>query len=229
MSNQSRKNKKIWQWSIGIIFALLVISFFVSYKTKKDELNPEEIAQVQVSQPTRHLKGNAESGITLVEYSDFQCPACSAAEPQIQQLVDDFGDKFQLEYRSFPLRQIHPNAQIGAQAAEAAGMQGKFWEMHDKLFENQKEWSESFNPKKYLKKYAQEIGINEKRFLSDLESDTVKKVVNDQYDEAMKIGLPGTPSFVFEGKQIDVNDFINTYLMNKKEEGKKVVDEKKAS
>jgi protein-disulfide isomerase len=178
-----------------------------------NKVDPAVIAAVEVSEPSAHVKGNAESGITLVEYSDFQCPACAAAEPQIEALVSEFGDYFQLEYRHFPLRSIHPNAQIAAQAAEAAGMQGKFWEMHDELFTNQSIWSKSYNPKRYFNEYAEKIGINVDRFEFDLESDTVKTVVNAQFDEAMSLELPGTPSFVFNGEQVDVNTFLSEQVL----------------
>ena len=222
MSNQSRKKKKIKNGVIIGLIVLLVVAFFVSQNSKK--INPETFANVEVSEPSAHLKGNLESEIKLIEYSDFQCPACSAVAPQVQKLVDDFGDKFQLEYRHFPLRSIHPNAQIAAQAAEAAGIQGKFWEMHDKLFENQAEWSKSFNPKKYLKQYAEEVGINVDRFTFDLESVKVKEIVNAQYKEAETLQLPGTPAFVFNGEKIDVNSFINDNLIEKEEVSVEVVE-----
>ncbi len=213
MSHKKQKDKKNRNAIIIGLVIVLVGSYFVSQNSKK--IDPKVIAAVEVSEPAAHLKGNLESEIKLIEYSDFQCPACSAAEPQVKKLVEDFGDTFQLEYRNFPLRSIHPNAQIGAQAAEAAGMQGKFWEMSDKLFENQEEWSQSFNPKKYFKRYATEIGINADRLLFDLESDKIKTVVNAQFDEAMKLELPGTPSFVFNGEKVDINTFINENLIQK--------------
>lgn len=212
MSNQTRKNKKVWQWSIAGLLVLLVITFFLSQGDKKGD--PNILATVEVSEPVAHVKGNPESEITLIEYSDFQCPACKSAAPQIEALVEEFGDIFQLEYRHFPLRSIHPNAQISAQAAEAAGIQGKFWEMHDKLFENQDAWAESFNPKKFFKQYAEEIGINGDRLIFDLESDKVKEIVNAQFDEASELGLPGTPSFVFNGEKIDMNTFVTEYLVS---------------
>ncbi len=212
MSNTSKRNtKKAWYIGIGLVIALVIIAFFVSRSSTK--LDPEALAQIPVSQPTAHLKGNLESDLTLVEYSDFQCPACKAAAPDIAKLVEEFGDKFKLEYRHFPLRSIHPNAQLAGQAAEAAGMQGKFWEMHDMLFAKQSEWAQSFNPEKYFKQYAGELGINTDRFMYDLNSDVVKDVVNSQFSEAESLKLPGTPSFVVDGKIVDINEFVNTQLI----------------
>ena len=212
MSNTSHKyrNTKMWTWGIILIIVLLVVSFIIS---KSDTtVDPESFASIEVYKDSAHEKGNVESDIRLIEYSDFQCPACKAAEPAIAQLLDAYGDQFVLEYRNFPLRQIHPNAQVGAQAAEAAAMQGKFWEMHDLLFENQDEWSQSFNPERYFRQYAKEIGLNVDRFRYDFDSDEVKDRVNADYDEAIALAIPGTPGFVSEGSIVDVNDFIREHF-----------------
>jgi len=214
MSNTSPKykNKKIQIAVIVGLALLLVVSFIIS-QTSKKPIDPSIIAAVEVVEPSAHIKGNPEAVLTLVEYSDFQCPACKAAGPEIIKLVEQFDGLFKLEFRHFPLRSIHPNAQLAAQASEAAGMQGKFWEMHDQLFENQELWSKSFNPKRYFSDYAETIGINVDRFEFDLESDNVKQIVNAQFDEATALGLPGTPAFTFNGEQVDVNTFINEQLV----------------
>ncbi|RYG00970.1 MAG: DsbA family protein, partial [Chitinophagaceae bacterium] len=85
-----------------------------------------------------HITGNSEASVTLVEYGDFECPHCGRAYPIIKKLLEEHGDKFQLVFRNFPLKKIHPHAQAAAIAAEAADAQGKFWEMHSMLFENQR-------------------------------------------------------------------------------------------
>ena len=88
------------------------------------------------------VKGPETAPITIIEFSDFQCPACGSYYPIVKQLYQEFGDEIQFVYRNFPLRQIHSNAQLAGQAAEAAGRQDKFWGMHDMIFENQKTWSD---------------------------------------------------------------------------------------
>ena len=212
MSNTSpkRRNKNMWTWGIILVLAIIIISFFVSKGDRT--IDPALFADVETFEDGPHLKGNAESGLVLIEYSDFQCPACKAAEPAVSGLNDTFGEQVAVAYRNFPLRSIHPNAQIGAQAAEAAAIQGKFWEMHDLLFENQDEWSKSFNPERYLVEYAETIGLNVDRFRYDLESDVVKDRVNADYDEAVALGLQGTPSFVYDGQAVNFNDFVNDHL-----------------
>ena len=205
-TSKKRRNKRLWTGGIIAVLALLVISFFVS--RSGDPIDESSFAGLEVVELTAHEKGNSESDIRLIEYSDFQCPACKSAAPAVAELVDTFSDQFVLEYRHFPLRSIHPNAQLAAQAAEAAAKQGKFWEMHDKLFEMQDEWAQSFNPERFFRTYAEELGLNVDRFRFDLESDEVKDRVNAQYNEAQDLALPGTPSFVFNGEQIDLNTFI---------------------
>ncbi|MDD3694068.1 MAG: thioredoxin domain-containing protein [Candidatus Pacebacteria bacterium] len=209
-STSKRRNKRAWIISIIAIVALLIIAFIIS-RTEKT-VDPASFADVVTFDLGAHEKGNLDSQIRLIEYSDFQCPACKSAEPAVEDLVNTFGDQFVFEYRHYPLRSIHPNAQKAAEASEAAAKQGKFWEMHDILFARQNEWSQSFNPEKMFSSYAKEIGLNVDRFKYDLKSDEVKKVVNDSYNEAVSLNLPGTPSFVYDGKEIDFNDFINQHL-----------------
>lgn len=209
-TSKKRRNKRLWTGGIIAVLALLVISFVVS--KSDDTIDPTTFANVETYPIAAHEKGNLESEIRLIEYSDFQCPACKSAAPAIEGFVEEFGDQFVLEYRHFPLKQIHPNAVIAAKAAEAAGIQGKFWEMHDILFENQAEWSESFNPERYLRNYAVEIGLNEDLFRIDLDSDEVAERVENDSAEALILELPGTPSFVFNGEIVNINEFISENL-----------------
>lgn len=218
-TSKKRRNKRLWTGGIIAVLALLIISFFVSQSG--DPIDEASFANLEVQELAAHEKGNTESNVRLVEYSDFQCPACKAAAPGIAELVENYGEQFVLEYRHYPLRSIHPNAQLAAQAAEAAGKQGKFWEMHDMLFENQAEWSQSFNPERFFRNYANDLELNEDRFRFDMESDEVKDHVNAQFDEAQALQLPGTPAFVFNGEKIDVNQFIaeNLDITSEEEEG----------
>ena len=207
MANKSNKhrNKKLTRIAIAALLIILVGSFIVSRSENK--VDPEAIANVETFALEPRIKGNPEAEISLVKYSDFQCPACAQAYTALKQLEESFGEQFSFEYRHYPLRTIHPNAQLAAQAAEAAGVQGKFWEMHDMLFENQAEWSRSINPKKQFKNYAEDLGLNEDRFEFDLESDEVKAKVNQDADQAALLQLPGTPSFLVNGEVGTIQEF----------------------
>lgn len=208
MEKTTKKKKNISRTIAIIAVAILVVSFIISQTSKRREAQPIVSDEVQLLPIEARVKGNTEATLSLVEYSDFQCPFCSQVASMIDELVANYGNQFRFEYRHLPLRSIHPNAQIASQASEAAGIQGKFWEMHDILFAKQKEWSTSINPKKLFRQYAEEIGINPERFSYDLESDEVKAKVNADYDQATALGIKGTPSFLVNGKVATIEEFL---------------------
>lgn len=149
-------------------------------------------------------EGNPLATVELIEYSDFECPSCAGKSAWVRKIVAEFSNHIRFAYRYFPLKTIHDKAVLAAQAAEAAGIQGKFWEMHDMLFERQSQWSEqsvsSFES--ILDRYAVELGLNTDKFNEDLNSGAVKKAVEEDYDSAMKAGLNSTPTFVLNGEKI---------------------------
>lgn len=149
------------------------------------------------------VKGNSGAKVTIIEYSDFQCPACASAYPMMKKAVQEFGDKIRFAYRHFPLVQIHQNAKLAAEAAEAAGLQEKFWEMHDMLFEKQSNWGTSKDAKKFFIQYAGDLGLDKAKFESDLASDAVEQKVESSRSEAARLNLGGTPSIFINDKIID--------------------------
>ena len=149
------------------------------------------------------VKGSPDAKVTIIEYSDFQCPACASAYPIMKKAVQEFGDKIRFAYRHFPLVQIHQNAELAVQAAEAAGLQGKFWEMHDILFDKQSNWGTSKDAKKFFIQYAGELDLDKAKFESDLASDTVKQKVENSRSEAARLKLGGTPSIFINDRIID--------------------------
>ncbi len=150
-----------------------------------------------------HVKGFASSTVILIEYSDFQCPACRTYYPIVRELLQTYGDKIAFVYRHYPLKQIHINAEPAAWASEAAHNQGKFWEMHNLLFEKQAEWQKAADLKAVFSEYAIILGINKEKFLADLDSEQVKSLVDDQKQSALKNGFNATPTFVLNGKKIE--------------------------
>jgi len=150
-------------------------------------------------------KGNLESTIILVEYSDLQCPACKSREPLVEKLIQEFGNHIRFVYRHMPLSSMHKNAQKAAEATEAAGMQDKFWEMHDLLFEKQKDWSDLSNTDfiETLATYAEEIGLDLEQFNSDLESSEVEDAVDEDKEGAIDAGVNSTPTFFLNGSKIN--------------------------
>jgi protein-disulfide isomerase len=141
--------------------------------------------------------------VTLVEFSDFQCPACGAYYPIVQQVIKDFTGKMNFVYRNFPLTDLHPNAQIAAQAAEAAGLQGKYWEMHDALFTKQNDWSASTTPVDIFAQYATTFGLNVDQFKKDIDSDTVKNKIANDVADGNTLGINATPTFYLDSVKLD--------------------------
>lgn len=202
--------KRILGWSIAIVvivgsFLAMIFAGGGPENNSPAEDNGKHIDKVSANE---WVKGNAESTIELVEYSDFQCPACAAREPLVKALVSEFGSHIKFVYRNFPLRGLHPNADISAQAAEAAGLQGKFWEMHDKIFDNQNQWAKLPNEdaKNLFAGYAQELGLDADQFASDIESGDVKDAVQEDLDSGEDAGVDSTPSFFLNGTYIHPAD-----------------------
>jgi protein-disulfide isomerase len=145
-----------------------------------------------------HSQGTAESTIELVEYGDYQCPHCGAAYPIIKKLQEDFAPQICFVFRNFPLAEIHPFAVSAAIAAEAAGMQQKFWEMHDSIFENQ-----SLLDNGGLQRMAAAIGLDMEIFESDLQLEVLQAKVEADFESGVRSGVNGTPSFFINGIKFD--------------------------
>ncbi|MGH0031951.1 MAG: DsbA family protein [Myxococcota bacterium] len=139
-------------------------------------------------------KGNPEAKLAIVEFSDFQCPFCNRVTPTLEQIEQEYGDDVRIVFKHLPLS-IHPKAPAAHAAAEAAHRQGKFWEMHDLIFADQRNMSEA----KY-REYAEQIGLDMEQFEADLASAEVKKKVDADVAEASKLGVSGTPAFFVNGR-----------------------------
>ena len=152
-------------------------------------------------------EGNPNAKVVLVEYSDFQCPACAAYYPIVKQIADRYSNKLLVVYRHFPLPQ-HKYSKLTAAYAEAAGRQGKFWEMHNKLFANQSKWSNDSNAEDIIKNYAGELGLDMAKLAVDLQSSEIDDKINSDIDSGYKSGIEGTPAFFLNNQKItNLNNF----------------------
>jgi protein-disulfide isomerase len=197
------KPKEVIIWFV--VIAVLIGGLWLLINAANAPLTPPPPAEIQNVPPvskTDFIRGNPNAKITLIEYADFQCPACAAMHSTIKQLEGDFKDNLRLIYRFFPLTNAHQNAMISAQAAYAASLQGKFWEMHDIICENQDGWSDSTQPKTIFTDYAKKIGLNLNKFNSDIDSDSTKKFVTDEQNKGLDLGINGTPTLFLNGKEI---------------------------
>ncbi|MSU75406.1 MAG: hypothetical protein EXS55_02755, partial [Candidatus Magasanikbacteria bacterium] len=159
------------------------------------------------------IRGNKDGIVTVVEYSDLQCPACRAVQPAVQETLKQYGDKIRFVYRHYPLTAVHPNAPAAAQAAEAAGNQEKFWEMHDKLFNNQSSWSSLKNPLDTFVFYAEELGLNINQFKTDFASSGVADKIRLQALGGDRSGVNATPTFYLNGQKINLQNFADLVTM----------------
>ena len=190
----------------GILLAMvLLFTGFVLINGKKDESKASD-SKSKASLLSNHVVGNKESKVTLIEYGDFQCPYCQQYATTVDQVVEANKDKIQFQFRNFPLISLHQNAFAASRAAEAAHLQGKFWEMYDTLYEtsNWQVWSEAKAPTTFFDQYAKQLGLNEAKFKSDFSSDKVNDTVTADLDEGNRLGITGTPSFYLNGKQVQI-------------------------
>lgn len=148
-----------------------------------------------------HHEGNSRGAITLVEYGDFECPHCGLAYPLVKRLLKEKGSELRFVFRNFPLSEIHPNAFASAIAAEAAGKQGKFWEMHDLIFENQDSLSPDF-----LMSLAEDLGLDLEKFTKDSGSEEIKNKIEMDFEGGVHSGVNGTPTFFLNGLRVITYD-----------------------
>jgi len=145
-----------------------------------------------------HAQGAEGAPITLVEYGDYECPHCGRAYPIVKSVQRAFGKRLRFVFRNFPLGEMHPHAENAAEAAEAAGAQGKFWKMHDALYEHQ-DALEADN----LVAYATKLGVSVKRFAADLENRVHAPRVREDFQSGVRSGVNGTPTFFINGGRFD--------------------------
>ena len=191
------KNKQLISRLVSLsIFGLAIfgVLFFGQYLSK----SPETASMVSNVDFIPSEEGKA----VLVEFSDFQCPACGMYYPVVKQLKSEFGDKLKVVYKHFPLRTIHKNADLAARSSEVALIQGKFWEMHDLIFENQKDWADSGKALSIFTDYALSLGLDQEKFLADINLNSVFDKVNSDYQEGIQLKVNGTPTFFLNGKKI---------------------------
>lgn len=151
-----------------------------------------------------HMTKQASAKVNIVEFGDYQCPACAAAHPIVKRIVDEYKDNpdVNLVFRNFPLDSIHPNAHIGSEAAEAAGAQGKYWEMNELLYSRQTEWAEVQNPIDFFVRYAGEIGLDVDKFKSEVNQRLYQDVIKADYSDGTAAGVTSTPTIFINGEKM---------------------------
>lgn len=205
MHSESKKNI-IWTGA-GIL--LIVTVGIISASVFGNPSSEENLALLSITAPPitegDWILGNQNATVTLIEYGDFQCPACAHYHPIVKRIIAEYGDRIQFAFRNFPLTEIHDNAMLAAQAAEAAGAQDRYWSMHDLLFETQKEWGLlpfGIGVENHFINLIKEGGGNETAFKEALHSEAIKNKVESDRNAAILIQVKNTPTFFVNLKRI---------------------------
>ena len=148
--------------------------------------------------PEDHSRGPLDAKLTVVEYGDYQCPYCGQAYPIVEKLMTTFADSMRLVFRNLPLADVHPHAEAAAEVAEAVGLQGKFWEIHDTLFENQRELSAAA-----LLRYVADVGADVQEATKEIANGGPRQRVEADFESAIRSGANGTPTFFVNGVRYD--------------------------
>lgn len=192
-------------WVVIGLIAVILFGGAFWYSNTINERNNEGIVIGE------NIKGNPDAAVTLVEYSDLQCPACAAFVPVLEEVLAEYGDQLRFEYKHYPLP-IHPYAVQAAVAAEAAGQQGQFFAYHDLLFENQSEWASAPAPTANFRAYAEQLGLDMDQFNRQMNATLLRDHVQSQVSEGRELGITGTPTFFLNGERMVIqtfDDFVN--------------------
>jgi len=197
------------RWIIFAVVCVLVLAGLV-FLVNRNRVNVSDVDANTIIAASEgslgdNVYGNKDAKVILFEYGDFQCPSCGGAYSQIKAVKEQYKDKIAFVFRNLPLTSIHPNALAAASAAEAAGRQGKFWEMHDQLYENQNSWSNASTDQRgsIFEQYAAAIGLDMARYQTDLTSKEVTEKIARDRGLANKLKLSATPSILINGEKMD--------------------------
>jgi protein-disulfide isomerase len=209
-------DKRFWA-VIGVIIVAFLGLVFVNNNKK-----------TAVATPTNHVVGKLDSKVTLVEYGDYQCPACESFAPVTAQVREKYKDQIKFQFRNLPLTQIHQNAYAAARAAEAAGKQNKFWEMHDLLYtaSNWQAWTQATNANSYFDQYAKQLNLNVATFQKDFKSEKINDAIKADITEFDKSGeQKATPAFFLNGKKVDSSKLLDAQGQPSLDAFSKLLDE----
>jgi protein-disulfide isomerase len=203
-------SKKAWLIFVAVVVLLLGSLVYLSNKSKVtidvSAINTANVlpASEQSGNIADHVFGKTDSKVIFTEYGDFQCPGCGGMHPTVKALTEKYEGQLTFVFRNFPITTAHPNARAAAAAAEAAGLQGKYWEMHNKLFEGQDSWQDLKVAQRtdFFVGYARELGLSEDKFKTDLASTSVGQKISFDQALARKDKVNSTPTFYLNGQQI---------------------------
>lgn len=200
------KKKKNNLLTIFITIIIIIIIFIGLDKliNKGQKNNKEMVTKVL---DNSYTKGDINAKVKLIEYADFQCPACRSLSPVLDSVFEEVNNKYgsttlSITFKHFPLTSIHKNALLSAYSAEAARLQGRFWDFEKVLFEKQNEWGEALDAKSKIESYAKDMNLDMAKFITDRDSDSSRSIVNSALLEATKLKLNHTPTVFMNGEEM---------------------------
>lgn len=183
---------------LGVGLASLLLIFGAVFLLSKPGTTPPVSDPGKLVRSDSHTTGSINAKVTIVEFGDYQCPACGVAHPEVKKILSEYNGKVSFVFRNFPLP-MHINADIAAEAAEAAGAQGKFWEMHDMLYEKQAEWSEKSDARIIFSGYAKSLGLDTKKFEEAITKNAFQSTIQKDIEDGNTLGVNSTPTFYVNG------------------------------
>ncbi len=187
---------------IAMVLAVAIIGAVRLFRYERSKESFAAVASNSSPMGQQEPKLPAGAVVTLEEFGDYQCPPCGALHPNLKKLKQEFGANLNFVFRNLPLSAIHKNALAAAQAAEAARMQDRFWEMHDLLYENQDLWKDDINPRALFLKFAADLGLDTARFVRDMDDKQVELRIEADKDAAASLGINGTPTILIDGRRL---------------------------
>lgn len=198
-TNNHSNTKRVLFW-LGFVVVLVLIIWGLIVAMNKPTTGSTLGTPAPVT-AADHIRGSVNAPVTLIEYGDFQCPACGAYYPIVEKVFNESSSTMRMVFRHFPLSQ-HPNAIPAALAAEAASKQGKFWEMYALLYSNQADWSDLADPTHIFDGYAATTSLDLAKFHADIADPATKQIITDEQNEGIHLGINATPTFFINGKAI---------------------------
>jgi len=191
---------------IVIVVAVAMAAGIAVYWSRQSSASGESAANaapLAVNAGGGHIRGKAEAPLTLVEFGDYECPSCGYYYPMVEEVLRRYPDKVKLEFHHYPLIQMHQHALAAAMAAESASEQGKFWEMHDKLYQHQSQWARDPNPEAQFLAFAAEIGLDANKFMRGMKSPDNERRILEDIQRGSNAKVEGTPTFFINGVSLN--------------------------
>lgn len=195
---------------IGVLIVSAVVGMWLYRRSTQPE--PATPAMAQPENSPAHVRGEPNAPVTLEEFGDFQCPPCGALHPELKKIEDEYGARLKVIFRHYPVIALHKHALQAAHAAEAAGLQGRFWEMHDMLYQNQLQWDKADDVRPIFSDYARSLNLDVQRFNTDMDGTEVSKRILADQDRARTLRVKGTPTIFVNGRQVQPAQFTREGL-----------------